>query len=140
MAKRMRFSEVATIAGGRPGMYEVQTLRGVPLKVGIAGDLKVRLLQHAASLQSRLKLKPNGSWRRPRDVASKGSVLAKHLFFDRSITKRYRLRTQAGRRRFLENQCRVLIHSTHSRSAARAMEKARERTGRFRYTGAVRWR
>lgn len=137
----MRFSEVdQAIPKGQPGLYEIWTLSGVPLKVGIAGDLRKRLRNHRASRQNRLRLKNGGSWSRPEDVESKQSILAKHLYFDRALTHGYDLTCEAGRRAFLDDCCEVRILATISRDEARELEKQLEASGLFRYTGRVRTR
>lgn len=139
--KGLRLSEVdQAIPKGQPGLYEIWTLSGVPLKVGIAEDLRQRLGDHRASRQTRLQLKSGGSWSRPEDVVSKRSILAKHLHFDRELAPDYDLACEEGRRGFLEDCCEVRIHPTSNREEARELEKQREATGLFRYTGRVRAR
>lgn len=139
--KGLRFSEVdQAISKGQPSLYEIWTLTGVPLKVGIAQDLRRRLGDHRASRQKCLQLKSGGSWSRPGDVVSRQSILAKHLYFDREITRDYDLTTETGRRGFLEDCCEVRIHPTATREEARELEKQREATGLFRYTRRVRAR
>jgi len=137
----LRFSEIdQTVPAGQPGLYEIWTLLGVPLKVGIALDLRLRLRQHRSSRKNSLRLKSGGSWSRPRDVDSKQSILAKHLYFDRELTHDYDLSSEAGRRGFLEDCCEVRIRPTATREEARELEKQREATGLFRYTGRVKAR
>jgi hypothetical protein len=113
---------------------------GVPLKVGIADDLRARLLQHRASRQSALKLKPGGDRSRPGDLESKGSVLAKHLYYDETVAPNHDLKTEVGRRAFLETGCVVRVEPTCTRQEARVLEKQREAAGVFRYVGRVRIR
>lgn len=60
------------------GSYEIHTKGGVPLKAGISGNLRKRLIQHGDSKQSRLYLEPGGTRANPGDVRSKQSILAKH--------------------------------------------------------------
>lgn len=131
------FSEVLQEAPHSPGIYEIRTGRKM-LKVGIGGNLLKRLKQHAKSSQARLKGR-NGSklWRHPKDVTSKGSILAKHLYFDISITKRYDLRTEEGRRRFLNEKCQVRFEETKTREAAQLRERKMEASKRYRYVGRV---
>lgn len=118
-----------------PGLYEIHTNGGRALKVGIAGNLRLRLSNHFRSRQSRLKLVEGGSWRNPDDVRSKQSILAKHLFFDGSITSKYDLKTEEGRRSFLEHECVVRYVCTADRNAARTLEQRRERSRKYRYCG-----
>ena len=137
----LRFSEVDQhLPKGQPGLYEIWTLSGTPLKVGIAADLRQRLCDHRASRQKRLQLNNGGSWSRPEDVKSKQSILAKHLYFDQEITGDYDLASEAGRRAFLEDCCEVRVHPTATCEEARELEKQREATGLFRYRGRVRAR
>jgi hypothetical protein len=70
-------------------------------------------------------------------VTSKKSVLAKHLYYDRSITTEFDLRTESGRRLFLAERCFLIVEFAATRPAARAIEIARERSGLFRYVGNV---
>jgi hypothetical protein len=133
----MRFSDVAKGVAAKPGIYEIHTIEGIPLKVGIAGNLRKRLLQHGTSRQSGLRFKAGDSASSPAGVESKRSILAKHLYFDSSIAPGYDLRTEIGRRRFLEDRCRFSIELTVSRSRAREIEKKRERSQPFRYLGRV---
>ena len=133
------FAQVATLPAG-PGVYEIHTRRGVALKVGIAGNLRRRLYQHGRSRQNRLLLCAGGSWKNPAHVTSKQSILAKHLFFDGSLTRKYDLRTETGRQAFVERECIIRFVSTLSRDAARIVEVKRERTGKYRYLGKTRVR
>jgi len=134
----IRFSEIeARIAPGQPGLYEIRTLSGEKLKVGMAKDLRDRLVAHRASRQSGLRLKPGGDWSRPDDVDSKKSILAKHLYYDEAIAPDYDLKTEAGRRAFLSEACIILVEPTNSRQRARDLEKKREDRGGFRYFGDV---
>lgn len=135
--RKVRFGEIDTRVPTGPGIYEIHTDTGTPLKVGIAGDLRARLRQHRDSLQTKLKLKQNGSWDRCGDVKSNASILAKHLFFDSSITAMHDLRQEAGRRAFLEEDCYILYVVTETREAAEAIERRFERSGRFRYVRRV---
>ena len=60
----------------QPGIYEIHTIDGEILKVGIAGNLRKRLTQHCASRGLRFD---NGkSAEDPHQVRSKSSILAKH--------------------------------------------------------------
>jgi hypothetical protein len=123
-----------------PGIYEILTDSGVALKVGIAANLRRRLLQHRASRQSCLKLKPGGKWNNPSDVVSKASILAKHLYYDGSIAVEYDLSTEDGRQTFLRERCYILFQFTRTRAEARELEKRRETNGQYRYLKAVRKR
>ena len=141
MLETIAFSEIELRVGAnQPGVYEIHTKSGVPLKVGIAGDLRKRLLQHRASRQSALKLKVGGDWSRPGDVRSKQSMLAKHLYYDRELTSEYDLRCEEGRCGYLEACCVIHIQPTETRERARVLERSREATGGFRYVGRVKVR
>jgi len=133
-----RFSEIeARIGPGQPGLYEIRTLSGEKLKVGITNDLRDRLADHRASRQSGLKLRPGGDWSRPDEVDSKKSILAKHLYYDEAIAPDYDLKTETGRRAFLSEACVILVEPNSSREKARELEKQREGQGGFRYVGDV---
>lgn len=138
MNRSFRFSDIEQHApASAPGLYEIHTTTGIPLKVGISKNLRKRLIQHRASRQSGLRLKPGGTWENPRDVESKNSVLAHHLYYDAQISPSVDLTSESGRRYFLENFCVVFIELTDSLDAARTLEKSRERSGIFRYVGPV---
>lgn len=77
-----------------PGIYEIYTTGGIPLKVGIAEKLRSRLKKHKASLDSGLKPKPGHNRSNPKNVNSKGSILVKHFFFDTAIAPKYNLKTK----------------------------------------------
>lgn len=115
------FDEISRAVPRGPGIYQIWTISGIPLKVGISSDLYRRLRTHRAS-------------------PLKSSVLARHLCLDRSLTPEHDLTTEAGRRRFLAEECRVTLLRTASRGDARALEIDLERTGKFRYIGKVRER
>jgi hypothetical protein len=72
----------------------IHTNDGCALKVGIGMNLRERLSQHRDSLDSRLRLKPGGTRDNPDDVESKGSILAKHLYYDSSVTSGYDLKSE----------------------------------------------
>jgi hypothetical protein len=131
--KSVRFSELDKLPT-EPGLYEVHA-HGEPLKVGIARNLRSRLQHHLASRQRYLKLKQGGSFANPNDVISKRSILAKHLFFDRSISRQHDLRSEEGRRTFLSQECVIRYVITLDRHAARQLEISRERSMKFRYVG-----
>lgn len=120
-----------------PGLYKIYTIDGTPLKVGIAVNLRKRLKQHARSLQRRLKPKIADQVHAPRDLQSKQSILAKHLYFDRSLTDKYDLTTELGRQAFLTQQTYLLITYTKTREEARELEKIEEASGIWRYQGRV---
>lgn len=122
------------------GSYEIHTSDGVPLKAGISANLRKRLRQHRDSKQSRLCLIPGGNWSNPGDVRSNRSILAKHLFFDRSLSTQYNLEREADRQCFLRDKCFIRWLSQPSRDVARVWERKREKSGRFRYCGRVRRR
>jgi hypothetical protein len=136
--KTLKFSEIKRfIPRHVTGVYEIHTVRGVALKVGISTNLRRRLRHHGQSLQSGLTFKAAHSAQHPREVTSHRSILAKHLYFDRSIAPRYNLRSETGRQKFLEKNCRVRIKLTSSEAAARRIETRQERSERFRYRGRV---
>ena len=133
------FGSALEAARRKPGLYEIR-MGEVLLKVGIASNLQRRLRQHARSSQKRLKSlvgSKTGKRRLPSEVASKGSILAKHLYFDRSVTRNYDLRTEDGRRSFLENQCQVRFQETGTRDEAKRRERNLEATKKYRYVGRV---
>ena len=131
------FADIANVPDAC-GIYEVLTNSGLALKVGIATSLRRRLAAHARSRQSRLRLRVGGTWYNPSDVVSKQSVLAKHLYFDTEIAPEYDLTTEAGRQRFLREQCIVRFMVTPTRDDARNLERELEATGVYRYCGRVR--
>lgn len=134
--KWMRFEEAVTAAPRSPGFYEIKTDREL-LKIGIATDLRRRLRQHARSKQSRLKSRLPEPWVEPSQVTSKGSILAKHLYFDHSLTRGYNLRIEKERLAFLREQCWVCFTPTRTREAARQFEMKAEASGSYRYVGTV---
>jgi hypothetical protein len=135
----MRFSDVPQSLRGRHGVYEVRFDSLTLLKVGMSGDLYRRLSDHARSAQLGLK-GPPGPWESPKDVQSKRSILAKHLYFDRSIAPDLNLRTEQGRQAFLEGRCTVRYQVLPTTEAARALEQAMEKAGDYRYLRDVRIR
>jgi hypothetical protein len=144
MNKKIRFSEINEKVPNAPGKYEIYTDSGIPLKVGIGVNLRKRLSQHYASKQSGLRLNPGGSFLNPNvdywnpsEIISKRSVLAKHFYFDSSITSDYNLKTEEGRQRFLLEQCCFVFGQTATREEARVLELETERNGSFRYVGRV---
>lgn len=140
MTPRMiRFSEIDHFVRASPGVYEIHTRKGVALKVGIGRDLRDRLGRHRASCQGGLRTKTGDILHvsRPSEVVSKSSILAKHLFFDSEIAPNYDLRSESGRRAFLERECRVIVHYCATREKARRIEKKRETEIEFRYCRRV---
>jgi hypothetical protein len=134
----IRFSEIDTEVPNQPGIYEIHTDTGVALKVGIASNLRKRLRQHRASLQSCLPLKkPDGDRSDPNQVQSKRSILAKHLYYDTSIAPGIDLRLQLERRLFLEQKCHIVFTVAETIAQAREWERQREGSGVYRYTGTV---
>ncbi|WP_420933179.1 hypothetical protein ACOJR9_11880 [Alteromonas sp. A081] len=130
------FSQVDQLLD-RPGLYQIFTDDGTPLKVGIASKLRARLRQHAKSSQKYLRFKHEGTDIQPSDVRSTRSILAKHLYFDSSIAPSFGLTTEEGRRKFLQAECYLLITYTDSKVNARELEKLFEAKRIFRYQGTV---
>lgn len=122
---------------GQPGLYTIHLHDGTGLKVGISDDLRSRLIQHRQSLDSRLRPKPGRDPSDPDGLLAKGSILAKHLYFDEEIAPDYDLRTQLGRRQFLEKCCVVRFEPISSSTEAHRLEKELEASGQFRYIGRV---
>ncbi len=137
MPTTVRFSQVKQVVPAGPGIYEIYTNTGTPLKVGIGHNLQKRLLQYRASRQSCLRLKLGGDRSNPEDVMSKGSILAKHLYYDPSLSIEHDLTTEAGRRSFLEESCLIAFEETKTREKARELEKLREHEKVFRYCKRV---
>ncbi len=135
-AMDIRFSEIEKNVPALPGIYEIYTNDGEALKVGIGVNLRKRLIQHRRSRQSRLVLKPGGSWENPADVRSTQSILAKHLYFA-GCADGYDLSTEAGRQAFLEERCFIRFRVTSSRKEARSLELALEASGAFLLQGRV---
>ena len=138
VSERFRFSELEHhVPAGVSGVYQIWARDDIAVKVGIAGDLRERLRHHRASRQSGLVLKPGGDWSDPATVVSKKSILAKHLYFDERIAPEYDLKSEAGRRRFLEERCIVTVQVTDTREQAREIERSLEADGLFRYGRTV---
>jgi len=135
MYQTIRFNEIEDKIPKGPGIYEIYTDSGIALKVGISSNIRKRLLQHRASRQNRLKLKPGGNRLNPNDVLSKESILAKHLYYDSTVTKEYNLATENGRKAFLSDKCYIRFKETETKAEARRMEKQLEMSGQFRYIG-----
>jgi len=134
----MEFGEIEQrLPAKQPGIYEIHTRSGIALKVGISHDLRDRLLAHRESRQSALKLKPGGTWSNPDDVESKKSILAKHLYFDSTISPAHDLTCQSGRRAFLSECCYIVVESSASKDDVREIENRREASSGFRYVGHV---
>lgn len=133
---RIKFDEIDQVER-RPGIYEIYTSSDVALKVGSGKNLRRRLRQHRASSQRALKLKPGGCFDNPSDVASKQSILAKHLYYDGSIAPAFNLRSEDGRQRFLMSQCYMVIEYTESWEDAKTLEASRESQVAWRYKRRV---
>lgn len=142
---RISFDKISESISNSPGIYEIWTKSGIGLKVGISLNILKRLKDHAASRASGLKKKPTSDNKnlKPNDFISKKSILAKHLYFDKTIVSRsasqkvYDLTSENGRRDFLRDCCYVIFEQTTSTAEAREKEKEREESGIFRYTGDV---
>ena len=132
------FEDINTLVPQAPGLYEIYTQDGIALKVGISINLRKRLGQHFASRQNALKLREGGRWENPQDVISKSSILAKHLYFwTPALMRGYDLKAEAGRNRFLAEQCVIRFRVTQTRAEARALEKVLEQDGSFRFVGEL---
>lgn len=132
------FVEIETKVSSVPGIYEIWTNTGVPLKVGISNNLKKRLKQHASSPDCLINDEIDPS--QPAYLTSKKSILAKHLYFDHAIADvaRYDLTTQVGRRTYLANECKIKFQATKDTKKARYFEKFLEKLGKFRYARKIR--
>lgn len=119
------------------GLYQIFTFEGVPLKVGIAKNLRKRLKQHFQSKQSRLKVMTEGEVSEPSHLQSKQSILAKHLYFDTALTKAFNLKSEQGRHDFLKQETYLLITVTSNIEEARRLEKIAESSDMWRYKGRV---
>ena len=145
MARQIRFSEIRAKIPERLGIYAIHTKSGRALKVGIGKNLQARLLRHRASLDSALTSKGRHNRANPDNVVSKGSILAKHLYYDESVTRCYDLKTQSGRRNYLEERCRIRFWAPRNPGSdlmkkLRGLERRLEEVGHFRYVGKVRKR
>ena len=138
--KKVCFGEIEGKVPANAGIYEIHTLTGIPLKVGISGNLRKRLLQHRASRQSGLKLRKGGQRSEPKDVESKASILAKHLYYDTTLVAGFDLTSETERRRFLREHCCFTFEQTTNKAEARKLEEVRERELPFRYIGHVKRR
>ena len=78
------------------GLYQIHTFDGMPLKVGIAKNLRRRLKQHYKSSQNKLKSTSDAKIIGPSHLKSKQSILAKHMFFDNSLTTDFDLKSESG--------------------------------------------
>jgi len=140
MAKFRKFSARIDNVIEKPGIYDIRVIDGPWLKVGISINLQSRIKDHFASRQSGLVPKPGRNRANPRNVISKKSVLAKHLYYDSRIAPDYDLRTEYGRRTFLANECEFRVQTITDSKALKLLEKKREETGKYRYVGLVRKR
>jgi excinuclease UvrABC nuclease subunit len=136
--QRISFSEITGKVGEEPGIYEIWTESGSRLKVGISQNLRKRLKQHAASRESGLKNLCSNP-KKPADITSKASILAKHLYFDRALPEAmgYDLCSGDERKKFLAEKCYIKFLVTKTRDEARKLEIEMEKTGEFRYTRKV---
>ncbi len=133
---KVGFKDIEIHIPAEPGIYEIYTHDGEPLKVGISLNLRKRLRQHRESKQKYLRLKPGGDWGNPAHVESKRSILAKHLYFAESM-KGFDLQTELGRQQFLLGECYILFRVTATKAESRELEKILEAEGRFRFAGRV---
>lgn len=145
--ERIGFHELAKHVGAETGVYQIWTHSGIGLKVGIADNLRERLCKHAASRNSGLRIKGSAgsvndgmSNLKPSDVVSKASILAKHLYFDHSLSDKFDFTTQEGRCSFLRDQCYVVVQKVGNRAEAREIELQLEKSEKFRFVGRVKER
>ena len=137
---RIGFNDINDKVPSESGLYEIYTIEGIALKVGISNNLKKRLMQHATSKQSNLKIKDSSIAITPSNMCSKQSTLAKHLYFDKSLSTKHDLTTELGRQSFLADCCYLEVIFTNSKIEAREQEKILEKTGKYRYVGRVKIR
>lgn len=136
MSIKIKFSQIDEKINSSFGLYEIYTNDNIHLKVGISNNLKRRLKQHRNSRQNSLKIKNVDLPILPNNMESKQSILAKHLYFDKNITKKYNLINEEERQQFLENECYIVITETSSKEDARTIEIQKEKEN-FRYIGIV---
>ncbi len=132
---KIKFSEIYDKVPSKPGYYEIFTIDEVKLNVGIASNLKRRLIQHANSKQGALKFNGSEINPSPSGVRSKQSILAKHLYFDKTIEPQYDLTSEDGRKSFLNECCYLIVNVTETRDIARIIEIEKEKVGDYRYVG-----
>ena len=141
MHARIAFADIDESIPAGPGIYQIWTICGDALKVGISTNLRKRLRKHRASRDSGPKPKPGGDPGTPDGCISKASIIAKHLYFDQTLAKEFDLTKESERKRFLDEYCRITFRPTRSKEEARALEKELEQRPRtFRYQGRVRMR
>ncbi|MDO8962080.1 MAG: hypothetical protein Q7V02_08260 [Methylophilus sp.] len=134
MQIKVLFSDVESKVTDAPGLYEIYTNSGVALKVGISSNLRKRLIQHSESKQHYLFC-PSGDWSVPKNVTSKRSILAKHLYF--LSAHGYDLKLESERQRFLKKECYILLRPTKTQAEARELEKVQESTDKFWFVGSA---
>jgi hypothetical protein len=140
--EKIQFYEIKEKVPQNAGIYEIWTKSGICLKVGIGVNLRKRLLQHCASRQTGLRLKPNFNEKdriNPNNVLSKNSILAKHLYYDEQLATEYNLdlTKEINRRKFLLENCYIICEKTESKEKARELELNREKSKIIRYVDQV---
>lgn len=147
-AQRIQFKKLKRDVEKDVGLYGIffrdRTGKVEGLKVGISKNLKRRLDSHFESRDSALKRKDGLKMTPeysdgPDGLVSKGSILAKHLFFDDELGREFNvnLKTKTGRKEFLNSHCFVLVQRTQSKKAAKVMENELEASNLFRYVREV---
>ena len=136
MNNKIKFSEIEDKVSTSFGVYEIFTNENIALKIGISNNLTRRLKQHRNSKQIYLQIINKELPITPSNINSQQSILAKHLYFDKSINKNYNLSKEIERQNFLENECYIIITNTNSREEARSIEIIQEQMY-FRYVGIV---
>jgi hypothetical protein len=79
-----------------------------------------------------LKLKEGGQRSNPSDMQSKESILAKHLYYDATVTTDFDFRLEAGCQEFLEEKCHIIFYYFEQCVCPR-IERERENDGYFHY-------
>src|SRR5437660_370392 len=110
--KEVKFNQLSRVPK-TAGYYEIYGQDGVPLKCGIAKDLRNRLAKHRSSHSNGLQWAVGcGPCDHPDHAKSKRSILTKHLYFDRTLAPTFDFTVQSERRRFLLDCCFIRFVET----------------------------